>query len=93
MTTILPELDDQGVPYGGSVRPGFGVPVVHPGLWAVQLDGVPVKRCVAFDRRAGVIWHYPEGPDGKLIIVNDEVHIEKLEGAVSVQPLGEADHG
>lgn len=52
-----------------------------------ELDGVPVKRCVAFDRHAGAIWHYPESPDGKLIMAGEEAYVEKLEGVVTVQPL------
>jgi hypothetical protein len=84
---LPPELDDLGVPYACSVHEGFGLPIVQPGNWAVELDGVPVKRCVAFDRHAGAIWHYPEGPDGKLIMAGEELYVEKLEGVVTVRPL------
>lgn len=85
---MLPaELDDLGIPYACSVSEGFGLPIVPPGNWAVELDGVPVKNCVAFDRYAGAVWHYPKGPDGKLIMLGEEFFVEKLEGAVTVQPL------
>lgn len=87
---LPPELDDQGVPYACSVHEGFGLPIVQPGSWAVAVDGVPLKRCVAFDRRAGVAWHYPEGPDGKLIMAGDELYVERLEGIVAVHPLDRA---
>lgn len=76
-----PDLDDQGIPLACSAQHGFGLPVIQPGYWAVALDGVPVDRCVAYDRRSGEVWRYT----GE--IVGDELRIERLEGAVTVRPL------
>lgn len=88
---LPPELDDQGFPIAASVQKGFGLPIVPPLNWGVTLDGAAVKRCIAFDRRAGLIWHYPEGPDGKPIRCGEQLRIEKLTGFVAIQPLNRAD--
>ena len=82
-----PRLDASGVPWACSVLPGLGLPVVQPGRWSVMLDGMPVKRCVAFNRDAGMIWHYPEGPDGQPMRNGDRLHIERLSGRVTVRRL------
>lgn len=84
---LPPELDEHGIPFACSVHEGFGLPVVQPGDWAVELDGVALKRCVAFDRNAGAAWHYAEDRDGKLIMADGEPYVERLEGVVTVQPV------
>lgn len=87
---LPPEFDDLGVPIACAVSSGFGVPVVQPGSWAVAVDGVPLKRCVAYDRRAGAAWHFAEGPDGNLIVIDGEAYVERIDGIVTVQPVEHA---
>lgn len=87
---VPPEFDDLGVPIACAVSSGFGVPVVQPGSWAVAVDGVPLKRCVAFDRRAGAAWHFAEGPDGNVIVIDGEAYVERIDGIVTVQPVEHA---
>jgi len=84
---LPPELDERGIPWACAVSEGFGLPVVQPGRWAITVDGVPVDACVAFDRRAGAAWHYPKGPDGRLIRAGDEFYVERLNGVVTVEAL------
>ncbi|MCW2395878.1 MULTISPECIES: hypothetical protein [unclassified Sphingobium] len=58
----------------------------------VYLDGVEIVQVVAYDTEAGTVTRCQRGPDGVLIIRDDEFAMETLTGKVEVTliPIGGA---
>lgn len=79
------ELDEDDIPYAAAISEGYGLPIYQVLGSTIKCDGEVIKRCVAYDRRAGIVWFHACKSDGQPIIQDEEIVVDQRRGKVTVE--------
>lgn len=77
-------------PAEAAIREGYGLPVWSAAGRPIEvlLDGMPMRRVVAFSVPRGLLWRHQEDSRGRLIRKGNDFEVERLDGEVQVRWRG-----